>query len=157
MAEVVLGPGMLGAALVLDHQRRIQAARDAVLEAATLGAEVVARAIPKDMGLLRQSAHAQATSDGAEILVDAPHAAAVELGSRPHWAPLEPLIDWVRRHVGALGLDKGWEHQVEDTARAIQAKIARVGTAPRWYMRGSLPQLERILDAVIRRRMGAVS
>lgn len=34
--------------------------------------------------------------DGSRVLATAPHAAAVERGSRPHFPPLEPLIAWVK-------------------------------------------------------------
>lgn len=78
---------------------RISRTADAVFEAAEAGVPVIADAAPVDMGELRRSVHAEHFGHlGSRILVDAPHAGIAELGSRPHWAPLQPLIDWVRRH-----------------------------------------------------------
>lgn len=66
------------------------------------------------------------------------YAQAVELGSRPHWAPLEPLVEWVRvkrlagrysirtrRRVGSKAAQRDEDVAV---ARMIQFKIARHGT-----------------------------
>lgn len=55
-----------------------------------------ANTIPKAFGDLMDSVHVETTSDGAILVTDAPHAAAVENGSRPHWVPLEALIKWVK-------------------------------------------------------------
>lgn len=52
-----------------------------------------------------------------------PYAAAVEDGSRPHWAPLEPLIDWVQKKLDISDLDEATQ-----VARLIQFKIAAKGT-----------------------------
>lgn len=41
----------------------------------------------------------------------------VEFGTRPHWAPIEPLKDWARRVLGD-----------EDAAYPVQKKIAKKGT-----------------------------
>ena len=58
--------------------------------------------MPVAFGELRASVSAK---DGV-IVVDAPYAAAVERGSRPHWMPLEPLIRWVKLR-GFQGLASG--------------------------------------------------
>lgn len=50
------------------------------------------------------------------------YAAAVEFGSKPHWAPLAPLQDWVERKLGLSG------EEAEGMARGIQFKIAAHGT-----------------------------
>lgn len=50
------------------------------------------RNIPVAFGELRNSVR----EENMKLIVDAPHAAAVEYGSRPHWMPLEPLIKWVK-------------------------------------------------------------
>ncbi len=51
-----------------------------------------------------------------------PYAIPVELGTRPHFPPVEPLVDWV---VAKLGIPEKEAHGV---AFAIARKIARVGT-----------------------------
>ncbi len=52
-----------------------------------------------------------------------PYAAPVETGTRPHWAPLEPLVDWVRAK-----LDIADDEEARRVARLIQFKIAAKGT-----------------------------
>jgi hypothetical protein len=55
------------------------------------------------------------------------YAAPVEDGSKPHWAPIEPLLDWVQRKLGKTG------EEAEGIARAIRFKIAMHG-APAHHM-----------------------
>lgn len=50
------------------------------------------------------------------------YAAAVELGSKPHWAPIAPLLEWVQRKLGLSG------EEAEAAAQSIQYKIAARGT-----------------------------
>lgn len=78
--------------------------RGAMQKAAKNGRNVIARAVPVAFQELRDSVHDEDT----KIITDAPHAAAVNLGSRPHWMPLEPLIRWVKLR-GMQGLDKHGE------------------------------------------------
>lgn len=61
--------------------------------------------IPVAFGELRDSGKVEDTTNGARVVWDAPHAASVELGSRPHTPPLEPLIRWVKLR-GMQGLSK---------------------------------------------------
>lgn len=66
------------------------------------------------------------------------YAAAVELGTRPHMPPIEPLIDWVRQKLPAgqrvsiktrrSTITKEGAGEAERIARAIQWKIAHYGT-----------------------------
>lgn len=51
-----------------------------------------------------------------------PYALPVELGSRPHYPPLEPLINWVEQKLGLQG------DEAEGAARGIQRKIGRYGS-----------------------------
>jgi hypothetical protein len=91
-----------GATFRANELARLERVKHAMYEAALLGAEVVAKKVPVDVGSLKTSIHAIETPDGAELLADAPHAAVVETGTRPHMPPLQPLIDWVRRHRGSF-------------------------------------------------------
>lgn len=116
-----------------------------IVSAALLGAEVIARRAPKDLGNLKRSSHAEITPSGAQIVVDAPHAGAVELGSRPHWMPLQPLLDWAKRKVGAADAYR--------FAKAVQMKIARLGTKPTYFVRKSLPALRAILKSEVEREI----
>ncbi len=61
--------------------------------------------MPVAFGELRGSGRVEDRTDGAAVVWDAPHAAAVEFGSRPHMPPLEPLIRWVKLR-GMQGLSK---------------------------------------------------
>jgi type IV secretory pathway protease TraF len=88
-------------------------------------------------GELARSASTHDVSDGAYVLVDAPHAAAVENGSRPHWAPLQPLIDWViTKRIASDPVE------ARGIAFAVQAAIARRGTRPRHYMRRAVARIQ---------------
>jgi hypothetical protein len=69
-------------------EQRLEAART---RAAQKTASYVRAHVPVAFGELRDSVRAE----GTRVIADAPHAQAVELGSRPHWMPLQPLIDWV--------------------------------------------------------------
>jgi hypothetical protein len=161
-----------------DHDRERGIER-AVKRAARVGRRVVQQNIPVAFGELRESVHV----DGTRIVVDAPHAAPVETGSRPHMPPLEPLLNWVKlraaqgllteRQRGRLpgattraraeGLAAQIHAMEKDgavdadapmrIARAIQQAISRRGTKPHWYARMSLPEIREALDAFIREEL----
>lgn len=57
-----------------------------------------------------------------QVATSLAYAAPVEHGSKPHWAPIEPLIDWVTRKLGKRG------EEAEEVASAIRFKIAARGT-----------------------------
>lgn len=81
---------------------------------------------PTAHGLLRQSIHGEATRLGSTWLgvtaSSAAHAVPVELGTRPHWAPLQPLIAWVETKLGLTGPAGA------AVARAVRWGISRHGT-----------------------------
>lgn len=60
--------------------------------------------IPIAFGELRDSIEFSFQTRGGKIIASAPHAAAVEAGSRPHWVPIAALIEWVKLR-GAQGLE----------------------------------------------------
>jgi hypothetical protein len=168
-------------ALFAHHQReRERRLRAAAAAAAKAGVLVVKRRVPVAFGELRETVHTDESEHGAAIVVDAPHAAPVETGSRPHTPPLAPLIAWVKlrgtqgllseRQIGRLpgsttaaharsvagalqGMERGGALDVDAPvriARAIQRLIALRGTKPHWYARGALPDIRRILAAAIK-------
>lgn len=120
--------------------------RTALRKTARQGRNYMAReTIPKAFGELRDDAHVVDTTDGANIVCDAPYAAAVEVGSRPHTPPLGPLIAWVTLR-GIQGLTKSGglrkfkapapTAQASNTraaarsvAMALQARVGRQGAA----------------------------
>lgn len=79
-------------------------------------------------GTLAASIHGEAPVVLADSVIgvvgtSAAHALPVELGSRPHFPPLDPLIDWVKAK-----LDIRDEDQAYGAALAIARKIAARGT-----------------------------
>lgn len=120
---------------------RPEAVKRGIASAILLNAEIVARSAPKDTGDLKKSVHGVIVSPGGYVVVDAPHAAMVENGSRPHFVPVKALIPWCIRH----------SSQVEGVrfAYALQRKIAREGTKPTWFVRKTLPMQRRILKAEV--------
>jgi hypothetical protein len=147
--------------------------RGAVRRAANKGRRIVKGNVPVAHGELRESVH----SDDGKIIVDAPHAAAVNNGSRPHWMPIGPLLTWVKlRGMQGLATDRqrgrlpgtttagaaqsvagmlasherGGSSSVDapmQVARAIQHAIATRGTRPHHFIETSLPALRALLDA----------
>lgn len=78
-------------------------------------------------GFLRQSVFSetpQLLGDTVLGVVGSPlrYAESVELGTKPHWAPIQPLIDWVEQKLN-ISPDES-----EGVARRIQYKIAHKGT-----------------------------
>lgn len=83
---------------------------------------------PTAMGTLRQAYQVNVESSA---LLDAvfgtlsnplPYALPVELGTKPHYPPLAPLLNWVEVKLGLQG------DEAESAALGIQRKIGRVGT-----------------------------
>lgn len=103
-----------------------------------------------DTGDLKGSVEVRRPHDGLRIVAwTSNHALPVHYGSRPHWAPIAPLIAWVRRNLARVTLRSGKrvdiirpsprmaeratrspDAEILRVAHAIQAKIARDGTAP---------------------------
>jgi hypothetical protein len=90
---------------------------------------------------------------GVNLENNAPHAGIIELGARPFWPPIGPLIEWARRKARDLGLDT--ESDIKGFAYAVQRAIARRGLPPRYIMRNQIPfavvALRRATEAGIRR------
>lgn len=98
--------GAAARAIARDSKARDKRVRQAVVKAAKVTAKVVAKDIaPKAFGELADSIHWGEATNGAYVIADAPHAEAVEVGSRPHTPPLEPIIAWVRLR-GMQGISK---------------------------------------------------
>lgn len=125
---------------------------------------------PTAFGELRMSIDPKSTAGGATIRADAPHAAALEIGTRPHWPDIVKLTQWVRLRAtqaqnvyASGGRPRGQVRQVHSAIRklstrraspidapdkvayAIASVIARRGTKPTWYMKRSLPKLMQLL------------
>lgn len=141
-----------------ERAKRIGAA---TFEAALLGAEIVAKGAPLDVGALKSSIRARRIDNKtSEVVADAPHAAVLEVGSRPHMPPLQPLIDWVRRHAKSFGVTvrRGRraaesDDKILEIATAIQHAISVRGTRPRWYMRSTLEKQNRAFAKIVERAL----
>jgi hypothetical protein len=84
---------------------------------------------PRDSGASAGSIYSVTHHTSVGVLGEAvsakPEVAFIELGTRPHWAPLEPLIEWVSRRPEFAGKDH------VHIAKLIQYRIARHGTKAR--------------------------
>ena len=104
-----------------------------------------------DTGELRNSVQHESLPDGARISVDAPHAAIMELGTRPFWPPTAPLAEWALRK--GIADD---EDDAEEIARAIQLHFARFGIAPRHYFRKGMQKLYLVIPEELQRELKRV-
>lgn len=185
MTEIRVSSANFAAVFRANERARNKRSQGAILEAAIEGAETVvvpaAIAAAKDTGRLAASIEARRIDGTPTILADAPYAGVIEGGSRPHFPPLQPLIDWVRRHAekfeiekpkgrrpgigvartaraqrrkeGLLAAHDEFEKKIEAIARAIQHKIGEQGSPPHWFMRNSLPKLNAILKTNVERAL----
>lgn len=116
--------------------------------------------VPQDRGIYRGSWRTVLLPKGADLENFAPHAAIIEHGSRPHWAPFAPLLRWAYRKLrvpaGAEARAGGLKGQaVKDEvmkqarglAMAVRRKIAQKGTKPYKIVGNSLPILAKLLKA----------
>lgn len=121
--------------LVKDADRLQRRILKGLVTAAGRGGHAVVPRIPIAFGAMRKSVHVDATEATAghvRIVVDAPEAAAVERGSRPHLPPLGPILKWVKLR-GMQGIDKkgelrspsrnAWGPTTSAAAHAIASRI----------------------------------
>ena len=107
---------------------------------------------PVDTGQYAASTRTEISPTGGMVYNNAPHAAIIEYGARPHWAPLAPLYWWAYRKFrvslkfehaslrmaphrrGSRFLAKFStyrEREAMNIARAVQRSIAKRGQHPR--------------------------
>lgn len=96
MATFSVSAKDLGKLLEKHAADRVRRVRAAMGQTAVHGAHLVAQNVPIAFGELRSSVHAEVLPEHTRTVVNAPYAAAVEGGSRPHWVPIEPLLKWVK-------------------------------------------------------------
>lgn len=122
--------------------------------------EVSERTPTSGAGTLRESIGAMPVTFSRDAVVGEVgtalhYAQPVELGSRPHFPPIEPLAEWVGRKLGKKG------EEGRGIAFAIARKIAKHGTAPRHMFRDGLAatqtQIHEILSAAAERGLRRVS
>lgn len=125
---------MMGVApdIVLDEMRL------SMLEAGMLAErEVKERTPTSGAGTLRDSIGALPVTIGGGRVAGGvgtalSYAAPVELGSKPHWAPIAPLLEWVTRKLGKAG------EEAEQIAENIRFKIAAHGTEGHFMFRDGI-------------------
>ncbi len=74
-----------------------------------------------------------------------PYAIPVELGSKPHFPPVESLIDWVRVKLGVP------EKEARSVAFLVARKIARTGTEGAFMFTNTFRRLEPAVQAIFAR------
>lgn len=114
----------LEAAIRRDLNRTERDIAKAVQHAAKMSVPGVRARTPKAFGDLRDSTHAETStnpSNPAKLVVSAPHAAAVEVGSRPHVVPIDELIAWVKLR-GMQGLTRGGRQRSSSKGAATYDK-----------------------------------
>lgn len=74
-----------------------------------------------------------------------PYAEPVELGTRPHFPPVEPLIDWV---IAKLNVP---EEQAPGVAFLVARKIARVGTPAAHMFRDGFAAVQGQVEGIFTR------
>jgi hypothetical protein len=128
------------AAIAKDMKAREVRIGNAVLETTKDGVPIVQDKVPVAFGEIRDSVH----REGTQVVIDAPHAAANNNGSRPHTPPLAPLVAYMRLR-GAQDPDAA--------GRALQQKIAAQGTPPSHFADRSVPPIVQVLDVRVRRAL----
>lgn len=129
------------ARLFTKHQKaRTRRLKKALRETAKDGVPIVKDKVPEAFGELRDSAHREGTS----IVVDAPHAAASNNGSRPHRPPVEPLIAYMELRGAEDPVRAGW---------ALANKIEAEGTPPSHFAERSVPPIREVLGARVRQAL----
>ncbi|MGO1078335.1 hypothetical protein [Inquilinus sp. CA228] len=125
----------------------------AVWEASFLAQREIVERTPRAFSTLADSIQAREPEIGVSAIVGVvgtplAYAEPVELGSRPHMPPLQPLMDWVKAKLGKPA------DQVEPIAQAIRWKIYHHGTKGAFMFREGLkavqPQVERIMAEAVR-------
>ncbi len=106
---------------------------------------VIRETVPRAFGELADAIDVHDGRPGAsEVRADAPHAAAVETGSRPHMPPIDPIVRWVQLRglqgltaAGGVKSNRTRYGLVRDprreparfVARALHDRMGRVGAA----------------------------
>jgi len=95
--------------------------------------EIAIRQAPVDLGELRASIQLEPNNMNSDVYYlhdGVSYGACMEYGTRAHWVPIKPLIEWARRHKG----DEGF-------AYAVRAKIAKEGVNAHPFFRPALNEV----------------
>jgi len=154
---VVSSPRDLARVFKANEQARFKRLNKAVIAAAMVGTRILRSVVPIDTGRLRRETklvyHGGAGGILCEIVENTPYAAAMEVGTRPMLVPLRPLFAWAKRQAPNLGIDPNDKSAVFRFAKGVQKAIAAHGIKARWHTRDSLPELRRVLGAMLVRAL----
>lgn len=110
---------------------------------------------PEHTGVSRARITSDAFSTPTGVLgvvgSDAPVVAFVELGTRPHFPPMEPLIQWVADILGKTG------PAGEAVARGIQRKIGRQGSQGKFLMREAVARRQATIQLAFEQAAGKIA
>lgn len=133
--EIVVDAKNFAAVFRARELKRVGAVRSALVEAAHEGVAITTDSINKnvgrDTGGLVGSVHVENQGDTVEVVVDAPHAGIIELGARPHWAPIKPLLEWVMRHRASFGVSTATKVNLRQLSPALEASLRGAARAAR--------------------------
>jgi hypothetical protein len=129
---------------------RITGLDAAVIKAAYNGRRVLRAAVPYDLGKLWRSVKIEIHTrpNLCALVVEAPHAAAMEFGTRPFTPPFKPLLAWAERKGPTFGVPP---EEIKSFARAVWQTIRVQGLKARFYTRDSLPQLRKLLALALKK------
>lgn len=149
-------------AILLGRDRKV---REATLRGVRMAAQrtksILVSRTPVDTGQLKNtwrkrdisSIHAGKYTNlqgpVAEVYNDAPHAGIVEMGARPHGVNAEgraSILRWVERHFSGLS-----PQEMEGIVFAIVAKLKKHGQKATYFVRNSMPEVEKAVHAEIER------
>jgi len=105
---------------------------------------------PTAFGTLRESIEVGPTRVMADRIIGVvgsalPYAEPVELGTRPHRPPIQPLADWAKVKLGIP------EDEAKGVAFAVAAKIEREGTEGHFMMTQALEENREQVATIFRR------
>lgn len=187
MGTKVVNGDQIGAEIRANFEEQGDAIRRGVIEAAQSFEGVVVAATPSDRGQARAGwrVEIEAISNSgaiARLTNDVPYIGILELGSRPHYPPLFPILEWVVRNFG-LGLEAKTAAETDDGpspreaiqaapqhfddlsevpystvlfAKGVQEKIARKGTEPHEMVGDNLGTARRLLERALDKHLSGV-
>lgn len=79
-----------------------------------------------------------------------PYAVAVEMGTKPHFPPVEPIRDWVEARLGVAEKDS------RNVAYLIARKISRVGTQGAHMFGNAIERLTPDIERTVKAALGRV-
>ena len=127
-----------------------------IVEADELLLREVQDAWPHASGISRESMHARELVDGLQVQgfvgSSLDYVQPVDLGTKPHFPPIEPLVDWVKIRFAVTS-----EQQAEHIARAIAWKIFHRGTEGAHVFPEVLARLEPQLQQIFKDREARIA